>query len=209
MNNNNGNFWLWVAMLVAFIGVGVCGYVYYQYEQKRELLRTMRSQIIRTAAVTTVTEPILAPAPITFAIDKSLPLISFGMLEDATSDDLQRPVFGEEIRQHDGQQVRMRGFMSPYDDIRDMRTFMLFSYPVGCNFCTPPAVNQVVLVQQKVGQRNYHFIDDPIEISGILHVWQDNSNIPEFDDVTFLYLLDEADVVVWKLDEKAIDELHR
>jgi len=206
---NNDKFWLWIVVLLAVVGIGSCGYIYHQYEKKRELLRTMRLQTIRTTPVVAMTEPLQQPESISSAIDKSLPLISFSMLGDTEIDDLQQPLFAEKIRQLDGQRVRMQGFMSPYDDIRNMRTFMLFSYPVGCNFCVPPAVNQVVLVQQKAGQRNYHFIDDPVEISGLLHIWQDNSNIPVFNDIAFLYLIDDAEVTVRQLDDKELDDLHR
>lgn len=209
MSNSNDKFWLWILILIAVMSIGSSGFIYYQLEKKRELRRPVRLQTVQTTTVVAEAEPLQQPESISSAIDKSLPLISFSMLGNTEIDDSQQPLFAEEIRRLDGQRVRMQGFMSPYDDIRNMRSFMLFSYPVGCNFCAPPAVNQVVLVHQKAGQRNYHFIDDPIEISGVLRLWQDKSDIPDVDDVTFLYQMEETEVAIWKLDDEELDKLHR
>ncbi len=120
--------------------------------------------------------------------------VSFDELRATQPDESYQPVYARRLRDLDGQEVRMRGFMSPYDDLENLQRFLLLSYPTGCNFCAPPSVNQVVLVRQEEGKRKYPFVDSPIEIKGTLRLWTPESRDPAHADDFLLYVMDETTV---------------
>lgn len=138
-----------------------------------------------------------------------LPRLSFGQLERAVPDDKGHPVFPPGILALDGETVRIQGFMSPFDSLQDMQTFMLFPFPTGCNFCAPPAVNQVVLVRQKEGARRYGFIDAPIQITGTLRLWREDSDDTAHTEDFFLYVMEDTEVKEQELDPIQRERFHR
>ena len=141
--------------------------------------------------------------------DDGIPRLDFHVLERVTPDENFEPVFRPGIAALDGETVRMQGFMSPYESLQDMSEFMLLNYPTGCNFCAPPAVNQVVLVRQKEGKRRYPFIDDMIQITGTLRLWSKDSEDPAHEDVMFIYVMEDTEVVALDMDPIQRERLHR
>lgn len=141
--------------------------------------------------------------------DEGVPRLDFDMLQRVEPDENHHPVYSPGIRALDGETVRIQGFMTPYQSLTDMRTFMLFPFPTGCNFCAPPAVNQVVLIRQREGQRRYRFIDDPIVVTGTLRLWTSDSEDPAHTDDMFLYILEDTRVEALDMDPIERERFHR
>ncbi|MCC5850371.1 MAG: DUF3299 domain-containing protein [Verrucomicrobia bacterium] len=142
-------------------------------------------------------------------VNDGIPRLDFRVIERVTPDENHEPVFPSGIAELDGKTVRMQGFMSPYESLQDMSEFMLLNFPTGCNFCAPPAVNQVVLVRQKEGKRRYPFIDDMIQITGTLRLWSKDSEDPAHEDVMFIYIMEDTEVVALDMDPIQRERLHR
>jgi hypothetical protein len=119
-------------------------------------------------------------------------LLTFKELATSTRDADEKHLFPEELRTADGKVNRLRGFMVPYDSLEDMSVFMLMQVSNGCFFCDPPSLNQVVIVHQKAGSPK-KFIEDPIEISGMFHLWSENSKITDHE-AGFVYVVQDATV---------------
>jgi hypothetical protein len=138
-----------------------------------------------------------------------IPLLDFAFLERVYPDEKGHPLFSRAARDLDGQTVRIHGFMTPYDSLQDMRTFMLFPFPTGCNFCAPPAVNQVVLVRQHKDRENPRYVEEPVTVTGTLRLWREDSEDPAHAGDFFLYLLEDAFVRVRQLDPAQRRGQHR
>lgn len=63
-----------------------------------------------------------------------------------------RPVFAEYLRQLDGKQVALTGFMYPLRDDPQAAAFMFIENPVGCWYCEMPDTSGVVYVTLPAGQ---------------------------------------------------------
>lgn len=135
--------------------------------------------------------------------------LTFSQLERVMPDENGHPLFPPGMLALDGETVSIQGFMSPFDSLQDMQTFMLFPFPTGCNFCAPPAVNQVVLVRQKEGQRRYGFIDAPIRITGTLRLWRLDSRDPAHADDFFLFVMEDTEVRELQMDPLERERFHR
>ena len=87
--------------------------------------------------------------------------------------------------------------MVPYDSLNDLKQFMLMEVYIGCNFCTPPPLDQVVLIQQEEPNpplTAQPYVDGPIEVTGDLKLWEKNSSIKVFAERSFLFILENATV---------------
>ena len=118
--------------------------------------------------------------------------IDFDMLRDTRLPRRPPPVFREDLAAKDGQRVRLVGFMSPYNSLRDMRNFMLMPSATGCFFCTPPSPREVAFVRMAPQDDPLPFESRPIEVTGDLRLWRDGS-----DDAAhrmFLFVLDNASI---------------
>ena len=90
------------------------------------------------------------------------------------------------------------GFMAPYDLLDDMSRFMLMPSYVGCHFCKPPALNQVLYVEQSgsAGSKGKpQFIHEPIRVTGTLRLFSTESEHPAHL-AEFVYALDDARIEV-------------
>lgn len=123
--------------------------------------------------------------------------IDFDMLDEARPMDLIDLTleFPEDLLALDGQRVRLVAFMAPYDSLNDMRRCMMFPSYVGCSFCVPPSLTQVVFVRQKEKSRGskFLFIEPPSDVSGILRLAKPDSGHQGHRD-GFFYVIDEATV---------------
>jgi hypothetical protein len=138
-----------------------------------------------------------------------MPRLTFSQLERVMPDENGHPDFPPGMLALDGETVRIQGFMSPFDSLQNMKTFMLFPFPTGCNFCAPPAVNQVVLVRQKEGQRRYGFIDAPILITGTLRLWREDSEDSAHAEDFFLFVMEDTEVSELEMDPIQRERFHR
>ena len=135
---------------------------------------------------------------------ESLPLIDFALLGEARPVDLidMKLEFPESLKKLDGRQVSFVGFMAPFDSLEDMvRCQMVPSY-VGCNFCSPPNLRQVVYVTQGKDdepEQTYPFIEEPSHVTGTFRISLPESS-HEGKEQGFIYSIEDAVVTPHKGD---------
>lgn len=172
--------------------------------------------IVRRVQVRNTADASVAAGEVTSveaARNGDLPQLDFDLLRRVrpriNEQGIAEPVFSDGMASLDGRRVQMRGFMGPYESLEDMREFMLFNFPVGCNFCEPPSVDQVVLIRQQEGKRRYPFIDNPIQVTGTLRLWREDSEDPAHENVMFIYVMEDVEVAPLEMDPVQLDRLHR
>ena len=69
------------------------------------------------------------------------------VLAATTVDRQSRPTFPKYLRELEGKQVSLSGFMQPLGDDLDVSSFMLLEYPVGCWYCEMPDLVGIVFVE--------------------------------------------------------------
>jgi hypothetical protein len=107
-------------------------------------------------------------------------------------------IFPDSLASLDGEEIWIAGFMAPYDELDDMTRFMLMPSYVGCHFCKPPALNQVLYVEQEAEpgrRRPPGFVHDPIRVTGTLRLFSLESEHPAHL-AEFVYALDNARIEV-------------
>lgn len=105
-------------------------------------------------------------------------------------------VYPPDLAALDNQRVTMVGFMAPFEEIDDMKRFMLLPSYVGCFFCSPPSFTQVVLVEQRSkSQGKLPFINDAVSVTGTLRLYSKDSQHPAHK-AEFVYALDDAEAQV-------------
>ena len=83
----------------------------------------------------------------------------------------------------DGTEVRMAGFMIPFDDDqREVTEFLLVGVAGACVHVPPPPANQIVLVQMPVGQKAKVFWQQPVWVVGKIRI--ETASSP-YGDVSF------------------------
>ena len=124
-----------------------------------------------------------------------LPEVSFAMLDGARPIDLIQMdlAFPDALKELDGRPVSLTGFMAPFDDLKDMRRCMIVPSYVGCTFCTPPTLTQVVFVTQggDGSKSKYPFIEEASRVSGIFRISHPESDHPG-QQAGFLYSIENA-----------------
>jgi len=148
-------------------------------ETQRTHDRTSQTIVLPTAALEDLKQPIEEGT------------IDFALLREAELHDESPPVFPEALARLDGQVVRIKGFMVPFDDVKDLSKFMLMPSSGGCFFCQPPSVTEVLYVEQVGAQKN-EYIKGLIEVEGTLRLWKPDSKLDMHQ--AFLFLLLEAHV---------------
>lgn len=103
-----------------------------------------------------------------------VPEITFPLLDQVRSLDLVEPYMGfpEALLQLDGKEVQLIGFMAPFDSLENMRRCMIVPTYVGCTFCSPPDLTQVVYVTQGDGDTagKYPYVDTVAHVRGTLRL---------------------------------------
>ena len=118
--------------------------------------------------------------------------IDFNLLRQTRLPRRPPPVYPGDLAPMDGQQVRIFGFMSPYNSLEDMRNFMLMPTATGCYFCVPPSPREVIFVRMADRDKVQPFVDEPLEVTGTLNLWKENSD--EAAHRMFLYVIDDAKI---------------
>jgi hypothetical protein len=127
--------------------------------------------------------------------------VDFAILAKAEFEEGAKPKYPAAVAGLDGRAVRIAGFMAPYDDLTDLRVFLLFPTPRGCYFCSPTSPSEVVVVRCRVlpgsgdgdelaDGEAYPFITGALEARGVLRLWTDASRDPAHDGVA--YVLEDA-----------------
>lgn len=118
-------------------------------------------------------------------------VITFDVLRSTELKLVPPPIFPEQLSTQDGKKVRIRGFMTPFDNLKDMRNFMLFPFATGCFFCAPPSPREVVFVRIDA-KDPVPFESGAIEIEGTLNLWKDGSTDKAHQ--SFLFVVNDAKV---------------
>ena len=141
------------------------------------------------------------------------PRLDFPLLDEARSLDLieMELDFPESLRELDGQRVSLIGFMAPFDNLQNMQRCMIVPSYVGCTFCSPPSMSQVVFATQgdkDDTSRIYPFIEEPSYVTGTLRL-----ALPESDhegkQQGFLYYLEDAVITAHRGDVPERNAAHQ
>jgi Tfp pilus assembly protein PilF len=98
-----------------------------------------------------------------------------------------KPSFPRYLRDLEGKQVELRGYMQPLGDETDCVVFMLIEFPVGCWYCEMPELAGIVLVELPAN-KTQAYTRGPVRVTGELTL---NRTDPE----NFLYTVKRAKVV--------------
>jgi tetratricopeptide (TPR) repeat protein len=94
--------------------------------------------------------------------------------------------FPKYLRELDGKQVTLTGFMQPLGEDLEMGTFMLIQYPVGCWYCEMPEINGIVCVELPA-DKSVRLTREQLKVEGKLTL---NATDPE----NFLFTISKAKV---------------
>lgn len=117
--------------------------------------------------------------------------IDFALLDKTVLPQRPPPEYPAELDRLDGRAVRIAGYMAPYDDLKNLREFMLFGTPAGCYFCAAPTVKQVVFVRQ-AGPNPRPYIEQPVLVEGTLSLWRPDRTNDAHE--AFLFVITNASV---------------
>jgi hypothetical protein len=121
------------------------------------------------------------------AIDpKGVNTIPWSVITDTVIDRDFRPSFGKYLKELDGKQVELTGYMQPLGDELEVAAFLMIEYPVGCWYCEMPGVASIVLIEQPSGKTR-HVTRGAVRVRGKLQL---NSTDPE----NFLYTIRDTKV---------------
>jgi tetratricopeptide (TPR) repeat protein len=112
--------------------------------------------------------------------------LPWSVLIDTTVDRHFKPTFAKYLRELDGKEVSLLGFMQPLDENPELTSFMFIEYPVGCWYCEMPEVTGIVLVDLPAG-KTHPFTRGLVKVTGKLTL---NATDPE----NFLYTISKARV---------------
>ena len=95
---------------------------------------------------------------------------------------LLEPIFNDELRQLDGREVKIQGFMMPLDNSEKQRHFLVTRTPPSCFYCLPGGPESVIEVK---AQRPLAFSFDPVVLAGTMR-------LVENGDMGLFYRLEDA-----------------
>lgn len=112
--------------------------------------------------------------------------LPWAVLAETSVDRQFKPTFSDYLRDLDGKQVSLTGFMQPLGEELEMGSFMLIEYPVGCWYCEMPEVTGILFIELPSGKTTT-FTRTQAKITGKLSL---NRSDPE----NFLYTIQDARV---------------
>lgn len=124
--------------------------------------------------------------PLPAVSETGVNLIPWSVVNETTVDRDFKPTFPKYLRELNGKQVALTGFMQPIGEDPDMSSFMLIEYPVGCWYCEMPEVTGLVFVELP-RDKTVRFARALVRIQGKLTL---NTSDPE----NFLYTVSQARV---------------
>ncbi|TMQ32308.1 MAG: DUF3299 domain-containing protein [Planctomycetota bacterium] len=112
--------------------------------------------------------------------------LPWAVLAETIVDRQYRRTFPKYLRELDGKQIILAGYMQPLGEDQEMTSFLLIEYPVGCWYCEMPEVTGIVFVELSPG-KTASFTRGLVKVVGELSL---NANDPE----SFLYAIRKAKV---------------
>jgi tetratricopeptide (TPR) repeat protein len=116
--------------------------------------------------------------------DTAVNALPWAVVTETTLDRKYKPTFPKYLKDLDGKQVALSGFMQPLDENNEVATFMLIEYPVGCWYCETPETTGIVYVEMPAG-KTANLTRGLVKITGTLKL---NATDPE----DFLYTVSKA-----------------
>jgi hypothetical protein len=113
--------------------------------------------------------------------------LPWSVIAETTLDRQYRPTFAGYLKELDGKQVQLTGFMQPLNNEQEVESFLLIEYPVGCWYCEAPEVTGIMLVELPAG-KSRTFTRSQVRVTGRLKL---NATDPE----SFLYVVQGAKVI--------------
>jgi len=118
--------------------------------------------------------------------EKGVTPMPWVVLAETTLDKKFTPTFAKYLKELDGKQISLSGFMQPLGEELESSTFMLIEYPVGCWYCEMPEITAIVFVELPVG-KTVSVTRGLMKVTGTLKL---NTTDPE----NFLYTISKAKV---------------
>lgn len=112
--------------------------------------------------------------------------LPWSVLGDTTVGRQFKPTFPKYLRELEGKQVALTGFLQPLGEDLEMTSFMLIQYPVGCWYCEMPEITGIVFVELPA-DKSIRLTRDPLKVEGTLKL---NATDPE----DFLFTIKKAKV---------------
>ena len=119
---------------------------------------------------------------------KGVNAIPWSVVTDTVLDRQYRPTFAKYLKELDGKQVQLNGYMQPLDEEQDVSAFLFVEYPIGCWFCEMPEITAIVVVDLPK-DKTCSYTRRSLRVTGKLEL---NSTDPE----NYLYRIRDAKVVV-------------
>ena len=118
--------------------------------------------------------------------DDAVNALPWSVLAETALDRKFQPTFASYLRELDGKQITLGGYMQPLGQELEMGAFLLIEYPVGCWYCEMPEITGIVLVELPDG-KTATYTRSPVQVVGKLKL---NSSDPE----NFLYSISKAQI---------------
>ncbi len=128
----------------------------------------------------------LAQTPLSPIDPKGVNALPWSVVTETTLDRKYRPTFPRYLKELDGKNVTLNGYMQPLGEDAELSEFMLIEYPVGCWYCEQPELTAIVLVELPEG-KTHHFTRGRVHVRGKLIL---NARDPE----NFLYTIRDAKI---------------
>jgi hypothetical protein len=112
--------------------------------------------------------------------------LPWSVLAETALDRKFQPTFASYLRELDGKQISLSGYMQPLGQELEMGAFLLIENPVGCWYCEMPEITGIVLVELPNGKTTT-YSRSAVQVVGKLKL---NSSDPE----NFLYSISQAQV---------------
>jgi hypothetical protein len=149
-----------------------------EHEEHAGLLKTKSSRPLLTKLDHTTLPPI---------DPKGTNAIPWTVVTETVLDKQYRPTFAKYLKDLDGKQVQLTGYMQPIGEDEEVNAFLLVEYPIGCWFCEMPELTGIVIVELPKDQVR-KATRKSLKVTGKLIL---NSDDPE----NYLYRLRDAKTV--------------
>jgi len=124
--------------------------------------------------------------PLPLVQENGVNVLPWELFAETTLDKKYHPTFPKYLRELDGKEVSLNGFMQPLGEGTEVAAFLFIEYPVGCWYCEMPESTGIVYVQL-AGDRKTAMQRGLVRVIGRLTL---NSRDPE----DFLYGIRDARV---------------
>lgn len=117
---------------------------------------------------------------------KGVNALPWSVVTETTLDRQYRPTFARYLKDLDGKQVTLDGYLQPLGDDADLNAFLLVEYPIGCWYCEQPEPTAILLVELPEG-KTHPYTREQVKVRGKLRL---NANDPE----NFIYTICDGEI---------------